>query len=114
MAIYLKNSVFTKHYNDSLTSGQCTKEFLSDFFLLAENIYKTLGRETDMDRSACINYAVTEAWQKWIQYDPKKSPNIFAFFTSMISNDIKIHYNYLNRIGNRSISLTLFENNNEA
>ena len=110
MAIYLKNEVLKKHYNDSIDRGVCSKELIDDFFLLATNIYKTLGKETDIDRDACINYAVTEAWVKWIKYVPEESPNIFAFFTSMIMNDIKIHYNYLNRVSNRFVSLTLFEN----
>ena len=111
MAIYLKNEVLEKHHKDSIEKGECLQPLLDDFFLLAKNIYKTLGQETDLDRDACINYAVTEAWLKWDKYTPERSSNMFAFFTSMIMNDLRIHYNYLNRVSNRSISLTLFENN---
>ena len=114
MAIYLKNEVLEKHHRDSISKGECSKLLLDDFFLLAKNIYKTLGQETDIDRDACINYAVTEAWLKWNKYNYEKSSNIFAFFTSMISNDLKIHYNYLNRINHRSVSLSLFENNDKT
>ena len=113
MAIYLKNEVFERHYNESVKTGEVSKLLLHDFFLLASNIYKMLGQKTDINRDACINYAVSEAWRKWRKYVPEKSANIFAFFTSMIMNDMKIHHNYINKIVNRSISLTLFENNDE-
>ena len=114
MAIYLKNAVLKDNYNESIRLGFCTDKLLRNFFILANNIYKTLGRETDRDRDACINYAVSEAWQKWNEYVPEKSSNIFAFFTSMIMNDLRIHYNQLNHKNIKHISLSLFENNDNS
>lgn len=115
MSKYLAPEKLRKDYNDSLKEGKCNNELLKDFRLIAENSIRTLnnGNEQHIDRGVCINYAVTEAWCKWKSYDPNKTSNIFSFYTTMILNDMRIHYNYLNRWKGRCISMTLFENSDD-
>lgn len=115
MAKYLTPEKLNKDYQDSLKDNKCNNELLKDFRLIAENSIRILnnGNESHIDKDACINYAVTEAWIKWKSYDPKKTTNIFSFYTTMILNDMRVHYNYLNRWNGRCISMTLFENSEE-
>lgn len=110
MAVYLKESKLLKDWKKSKENNECSRELLDDFFILSKNIYTMIGTCYDQDRDACINYAAEKAWEKWKKYDPSKQTNIFAFFTSMISNDIKIHYNKLNNKGKKMISLSAFRN----
>ena len=115
MAKYLEPDKLTKDYEDSLKLGKCNDALLKDFQLIAENSIRRLnnGNEEHIDRDVCINYAVTEAWRKWKSFNPKKTTNIFSFYTTMILNDMRIHYNYLNRWNGRCISMSLFENADE-
>ena len=110
MAIYLTSEKLTKHYNESKELGRCNNELLQCFQLIAENFIKTFKADVEsMDTRSCISYAVTEAWIKWDKYNPEKSKNIFAFYTEIISNDLKVYYNYLTRPNKRNVSISLFE-----
>lgn len=108
--IYLDPKYIEDCFNDSISKNQCTKELLDCFQKIAENFTTKFKNVNDDDRRACINYAVSEAWQKWRKYDKERSQNIFAFYTTMISNDLKIHYNYLNQHSSMKISLDSLTN----
>lgn len=103
--IYLDPKHIQDCFDDSVKKGECTSELLECFQKIAENFITKYNNANDEDRRACINYAVSEAWQKWDKYDKNRSPNIFAFYTQMISNDLRIHYKMINRHNSMKISL---------
>lgn len=103
-----------KHFEASLKTGECNNDLLNDFRLISENFMVLYNLRDDHLKNAVINYAVCEAWRKWKTYNPDRSNNIFSFFTTMISNDLKIHYNYMNHHRKTSISLNLFDETNET
>lgn len=112
--IYLKNKDLMNHYNQSLKEGTPSKELLDDWFLIANNVYKTFAPDNSDDKLACVNYAVGECYIKWGKYNPERTPSIFAFFTSMVSNDIKQHYKILNRHNSRTISISKFTDKKDS
>lgn len=103
--IYLDPKYLQECYKDSIENGECSGELLECFQKIAEEYVKIFPNTNDCDRRACINYAMTEAWLKWNKYDPTRSSNVFAFYTSMIGNDLKIHYNFIKRHNKTKISL---------
>jgi hypothetical protein len=114
MAVYLKPDVMLKHFENSIELGECSDDLVKDFQLIAENFMSTFNSKDEYMKNVCINYAVTEAWVKWNKYNSERSVNIFAFFTAMISNDLKIHYNYMNRFRKTYVSIDLFSETNES
>ena len=116
MGIYLTAEKLRNDFEESLKLNKCSKALLDDFQLIAVNAIRRLnnGNEKHIDKDACINYAVSEAWKKWKLFNPEKTTNIFSFYTTMILNDMRIHYNYLNKWNGRCISMSLFENNEET
>lgn len=108
--IYLKSEDFQKEYNISLSEGQPTEKLILMFTKIARNFCTTFIYVNSCDKSACINFAVSEAWIKWNKYDSKISDNIFSFFTTMISNDLRLHYNQITKGKKVNISIeSLFE-----
>lgn len=110
--IYVQPKDFQIEYNKSLENGTPTPRLLEFFQKIAKGFAPTLGTANKIDTDACINFAVTEAWLKWKKFDSEVSNNYFAFFTSMISNDLKQHYNELTHGNKKSISIeSLFTSN---
>lgn len=114
---YLEPKVFAEEYQKSVDQGEPTIKLIKYFELIARKYNTVLSsiytNKTDID--ACVNYAVTEAWLKWDKYDPERSSNLFSFFTTMLSNDMKHHYNKIWKGRKRNISIeALFANNQEG
>ena len=66
-----------------------------------------------IDFNACVNYAITEAYYKWHTFNQQKSNNIFSFYTTMILNDMKIHYKQITKGKKINISIdSIFSNEN--
>ncbi|MCK9415714.1 hypothetical protein M0Q97_03525 [Candidatus Dojkabacteria bacterium] len=114
----IKNNYFVTpkelktEYNKSIDLGECTLNLLNMFKKIAERF--SIGNYSyvnKIDFNACVNYAVSEAYFKWNKFDEEKSTNIFSFYTTMLSNDMKIHYKQLTRGKELNISLeSLFSN----
>lgn len=105
MAIYLQPKIFLAEYNKSIEKGEPTDKLINYFEKIAKKFATTFEYKNKIDFDACINYAVTEAWIKWAKYDTEKSENMFSFFTTMISNDLRIHYKQITKGKKTSISI---------
>lgn len=111
---YVKPEEFHKEYEASLLIDKPTDKLLKMFELIASNYSSKFNNSCDLDKNACINYAVSEAYVKWREYDKTRSNNIFAFFTQMIKNDLTSSYNQINKNSYRNISIdSLFSNQDE-
>ena len=105
---YVEPKDFHNEYNISILKDEPTYKLYEMVEKIASkysNIWKN-----KIDRDACINFATCEALRKWKKYDIKRSENIFAFFTQMISNDMKTHYNKLKGKKNTVSIEALFTN----
>lgn len=107
---YITSDELFEEYNKSLEGGFCTDKLLSYFQKIAKRFSTKFHSTNLIDKEAVINYAVTEAWLKWNMFDPKKSSNIFSFYTTMIANDMRLHYKSITKGKNVNISIeSLFE-----
>lgn len=111
--IYLKAEDFQAEYDKSVQLGEPTSKLLNMFEKIAKRFSTTFQYYNTQDRDACVNFALTEAWLKWKKYDRERCDNIFAFFTTMISNDMRLHYNNLMKGKDVNISIdALFDSDN--
>lgn len=111
---YVNAKKLLEAFNESCVLGKCNDRLLLMFQKIAKHFSTTFRYVNKCDELACINYAVSEAWQKWTKFDPEKSSNIFSFFTTMISNDLKLYYKKLTKGKGSQISIdSLFSNENK-
>lgn len=109
---YLSPEKFLKEYNLSVEQGKPTDRLIQMFKTIATEFSKVWVHTNKCDRDACINFAVSEAWRKWDKYDTNVSSNLFSFFTTIISNDMRLHYKKLTKSKDINISIdALFSNN---
>lgn len=90
---YLPPEKFHAEYNKCVLLGEPSAKLIHFFELIAINFSKKYNNTAQKDKACIINFGVSEAWKKWNRYDERRSTNIFSFFTTMISNDMKTHYN---------------------
>ena len=112
--IYLKPKDLLNEYNLSIDLGKPTDKLLTLFQKICRHFATTFEYKNKCDLDACINYAVSEAWLKWDKFDSEKSDNIFSFYTTMLSNDMRLHYKTITKGKATSISIdALFSNDND-
>ena len=92
---YLPPDKFARIYQEAVIAKKPTAGLFECFRLIAENYSSIYNNTSQHDKDSIINYAVSEAWRKWEKYNPEVTTNIFSFFTTMISNDMKTHYNLI-------------------
>lgn len=108
---YVSVKELFSEYQNSIDNGECTNQLLIYFRRIAKHLLTTFHYVNKSDADAVIEYAVAEAWQKWDSYDPNKSNNIFAFYTTMLKNDIQLHYKQITKGKSINISIeSLFAN----
>lgn len=112
---YIEPNEMLAEYNKCLENNKCSYELLKMFELIANKYSKSksINFSSTKDRVTCVNYAVSEAWQKWNKFDSERSQNIFAFFTQMIKNDLMQHHEKLYRRSRNEISLDAVFSNND-
>lgn len=102
---YLNPKKFEEEYIKCWKEDKCSNELLLMFQKIGYHFSLRFCYCNDYDRRSCVNYALTEAWQKWKCFDFERSSNLFAFFTTMIANDLRIHWNSLTK--NKSLHISL-------
>jgi hypothetical protein len=105
--IYLPPEEFKQEYDSCLINNAPSEKLISYFEKIAKHVFPyTFGNFVNThDKNACINFAVAEAWKKWNKFDKNKSSNLFSFFTTMIINDMILHFNQLNNCKKQLISI---------
>jgi len=112
--IYLDPKILLTEYDKSIGLGVPTEKLVVLFQKIAKNFATTFNSNNKCDLNACINFGVSEAWQKWNKFNPEKSDNLFSFYTTIISNDMKLHFKQITRGKGKQISLdALFSNSKE-
>lgn len=112
---YIDAKEMQEEYDLSLQLGKPTDKLIGMFKKIATHFYGGFQSLNRLDDAAIISFAVSEAWKKWRKYDSQRSLNIFSFFTTVIANDLRTHYNKLTKNNHRHISIeSLFLNNKDA
>lgn len=110
---YVEPEDFHEEFNLCKKSGIPSTKLMIMFEKIARGMSRTFFSNNKIDTEAGISYAVTESWIKWEKYDINRSENIFAFFTTVITNDLKTYYNKLTKYKKRNVSIdAIFSNNN--
>ena len=102
---YVSAKELYEEYNKSLQLGKCSDKLLLYFRRIVKRFASTFEYVNKADADAVVEYAVAEAWQKWDTFDPQKTNNIFSFYTTMLANDMKLHYKQLTKGKNLNISI---------
>lgn len=112
---YITREMLMQEYEKSIEQDRCTDKLLEYFTKIAKRFSTIYRNQNRTDWNAIVNYAVSEAWLKWKTYDPKRTPNIFSYYTTIIANDMRNHYKYINKGKSINISIdALFTNNKDA
>ena len=111
--IYLDPKVLFTEYDKSIELGKPTEKLIILFQKIAKNYATTFNSNNKCDLNACINFGVSEAWQKWNKFNSEKSDNIFSFYTTIISNDMKLHFKEITKGKGKQISLDALFSNTE-
>lgn len=108
-----QNELFVE-FNNSITEGKCTDKLLMYARRITKRFSTTLEYTNKCDLDACIEYALGEFYQKWSTFDPARTNNIFSYYTTMLANDMKLHYKQLNKGKELQISIdALFSGNKD-
>lgn len=102
---YINPNEMRREWDACMKKDECSRKLLSMFELIARHFSRNFMYLNNTDKEACINFAVTEAWQKWRRFDPTVTENIFALFTTMISNDMRQHFKQITKNYSRNISI---------
>lgn len=103
--IYLSPKLLREEYYKSVEAKTPTEKLVLMFQKIGKNFIRQYDSPNKIDTDACVNYAVAEAWQKWDKYNPDVSDDIFNFYTTMISNDMKLHYKQITKGKDLNISI---------
>lgn len=102
---YVSAKELYEEYNNSITIGKCSDKLLMYFTRISKKFATTFDNINKCDLDATVNYAVSEAWQKWDTFNPQRTDNIFSFYTTMIANDMKYHYKIITKGKSMNISI---------
>lgn len=83
---YVSNPYLLQEIIKSKKQGQLTDEAIQMFQLMVENISAKKHYNDPEDRKDCWQSAYLDILLYWKGFDPEKSKNPFAYFTSLIVN----------------------------
>ena len=89
MPIYVRNIDLRNEIIKSKAQDKLTSEALEMLMLMAKKFSTKLTYAYVEDREDCISFAVLDCYLYWRGYDPEKSLNAFAYFTSIIRNGMQ-------------------------
>ncbi len=111
---YVSAAELWEEYNKSMEQGRCTDKLLLYARRIIKRFASTLETINKCDLDACIEYAVGEFFQKWDTFDPQRTKKIFSFYTTMLANDLRMHYKLINKNKDLFLSIdSLLSNNSD-
>lgn len=85
---YVKNKDLLAEIIKSKEQDELTPEAVRMLSLIAENVIKKMVYQNPDDRDDCLQGALLDVLMYWRSFDPTKSSNPFAYYTSLITNGI--------------------------
>lgn len=86
MAVYIKNADLVKEIIESKKNGELTATAVQMFIKIANESNKKLKYRDPMDREDCVSAALEDLLKYWRRFDPEKSLNAFAYFTTIATH----------------------------
>ena len=86
MAAYVKNSELRAEIIKSKELNELTPRALEMLILMSNRLSHKMSYLYDDDRKDCIAGSIMDCFMYWRGYDPEKSANAFAYFTSIAKN----------------------------
>lgn len=83
---YVKNADFLKEIVKSKEKGKLTRTAAKMIILICSNLIKKMHYVNEEDGKDCLEFAIMDCLLYWDRFDPTKSNNPFAYFTSVASN----------------------------
>ena len=107
---YVSNPYLLKEILKSKEQDELTSEAISMFQLMIENISSKKYYNDPMDREDCWQSAWEDIIRYWRGFDPEKTNNPFAYFTSLIINGMNKGWNKCTGKIKRAESVSLDNN----
>ncbi len=92
---YLRNSALLRQVVEAKKTGRVSDDLYRMFRLLAERSSRRLHYVDDMDREDCVSHAVYDCCLYFERFDPLKTTNAFAYFTTVCKNGMAKAWNDL-------------------
>ena len=92
---YLNNKDLYLEIIESKKNNKLTKNAESMFILLTARVASKLSYLNPDDREDCMGFAHLDVFKYWRNFDPEKSSNAFAYYTSIIKRGLAKGWNHL-------------------
>lgn len=92
---YVSNPYLFKEIMKSKEQDELTPEAIQMLMLMVDNIIAKKTFKTPEDKQDCKQQAMLDCLQYWRGFNPEKSNNPFAYFTSVITNGYAKGWNVL-------------------
>ena len=80
--MYVDPKLFYAEIVKSKQEGELTKEAIKMICLIIQNYSVKFQYRNEMDRDDCQSHAIMQILRNWKTFDPDKSDQAFAYFTS--------------------------------
>ena len=108
---YVKNKDLLVEIIKSKEQDELTPEAVRMLSLIAENVIKKMVYQNPDDRDDCLQGALLDVLMYWRSFDPTKSSNPFAYFSSICVNGIGKMWRKLGRVNFPSSLMTRLDGN---
>ena len=85
---YVSNPALLKEIIKSKEQDELTNNAIQMFLLMIENIQRRMYYKDPEEKTDCASSAMLDVIMYWRNFNPEKSTNPFAFYTSVITNGI--------------------------
>jgi len=111
MKHYVKNKDLREALIESKLNDKLTPAALDMIIMMVDRYSTKFSYEYPEDRDDCKSFAVMDCWQYWRGYDPAKSPNAFAYMTTVIRNGLAKGWRRLYKNFPKSKKISISQNN---
>lgn len=104
---YISNKDFTAEIIKCKAANRLTPRSVEMFEMLVDRVSKKLSYRDPRDKQDCTQSALHDLCKYWRNFDPDKSMNAFAFFTSIAVHGLAKEFNRIHKCKLDLISLDL-------
>ena len=108
---YVSNPLLLKEIIKSKEQDQLTDNALKMLMLMCENLQRKLYYSDPDDKKDCSQTAMLDVLSYWRNFDPEKSNNPFAFYTSILTNGLAKGWDRLGKKKFPDSIMTSLDNN---
>lgn len=95
---YVKNKELLEEMIKSKEQDELTPRAINMLTLICENIIRKMVYQNPDDRQDCLQGAILDCLMYWRSFNPEKSSNPFAYFSSISANGIAKQWRKLGKL----------------